>query len=74
MASTPRGKRGRFFEICAFGVEGPDLLKVSVPASQNPRMDPAFVERVRREKGNDYANQEFECQLNFCCFGGASGH
>lgn len=62
MASTPRGRRGRFFEAWVYG-EGPDLLKVCVPASQNPRIDSQFVERVRREKGDDYAKQEFECEF-----------
>ena len=62
MASTPRGKRGRFWEIWTYG-EGADLLKVSVPASENPRIDPGFVEELRREKGAQYVRQEFECQF-----------
>jgi hypothetical protein len=62
MASTPRGKRGRFWEIWAHG-EGADLLKVSAPASENPRIDPAFVEGLRRDKGEAYVRQEFECEF-----------
>jgi len=62
MASTPHGKRGRFWEIWTYG-EGADLLKVSAPASENPRIDPAFVEGLRREKGAQYIRQEFECQF-----------
>jgi len=62
MASTPHGKRGRFWEIWTYG-EGADLLKVSAPASENPRIDPAFVEGLRREKGAQYVRQEFECQF-----------
>ena len=63
MASTPRGRRGRFFEAWSYGEEGPDLLKVRVPASENPRITPSFVERIRREKGDDYARQEFDCEF-----------
>ena len=44
-------------------VEGPDLTKICVPASENPRMDMKFVKKVRREKGEDYASQEFGCQF-----------
>jgi hypothetical protein len=62
MASTPCGKRGRFWEIWSYG-EGADLLKVSAPASENPRIDPAFVARLRKEKGDGYVRQEFECDF-----------
>jgi hypothetical protein len=62
MASTPHGKRGRFWEIWTYG-DGADLLKVSAPASENPRIDPAFVEALRRDKGAQYVAQEFECQF-----------
>lgn len=63
MASTPKGRRGRFFEVWTYGVEGPELTKICVPASENPRMDMKFVEKARREKGEDFAGQEFGCQF-----------
>ena len=62
MASTPRGKRGRFWEMWTYG-EGPDLMKVSAPASENPRIDPAFIEGLRRDKGDFYVQQEFGCEF-----------
>ena len=43
--------------------EGADLLKVRAPASENPRIDARFVERARREKGEQYVQQEFECEF-----------
>lgn len=62
IASTPRGKRGRFWEAWAYGT-GEDLLKVSAPASENPRIDPELVERCRQEKGEDYVKREFGCEF-----------
>ena len=62
MASTPRGRRGRFFELWTYG-EGSDLLKVCAPASENPRLDPKFVEQCRKEYGEDYVRQEFGCEF-----------
>ena len=60
MASTPRGRRGRFFEAWSYG---PDFLKISAPASDNPRIAPEFVDECRREHGEDYVRQEFECKF-----------
>ena len=62
MASTPRGRRGRFFQAWTYS-EGPDLLKVSAPASENPRIPAEFVEECRLEHGDDYIDQEFECKF-----------
>jgi hypothetical protein len=62
MASTPRGMRGRFWEIWAYG-EGSDLLKVSAPASENPRIEAGFVEQMRRDKGEQYVQQELGCEF-----------
>ncbi|HEY3744591.1 MAG TPA: terminase family protein [Bryobacteraceae bacterium] len=62
MASTPRGKRGRFWEAWAYG-EGADLLKVSAKGSECSRIGPEFIERMRLEKGDAYVRQEFECEF-----------
>src|SRR5450432_2399842 len=62
IASTPKGKRGRFWEAWAYG-QGEDLLKVSAPASENPRIDAALVEQCRAEKGEDYVRREFGCEF-----------
>ena len=63
MASTPKGKRGRFWELWEYGEEGPDLLKVRATVEENPRIDPKYLARVRREKGEDYMRQEFGCEF-----------
>jgi hypothetical protein len=62
MASTPRGRRGRFFEMWTYAA-GPGLLRICAPSSENPRIDPSFIERARTEKGDDYVKQEFECEF-----------
>jgi hypothetical protein len=62
MASTPMGRRGRFYEAWAHQ-SGPDVLKVSAPWTENARMAPGFVERMREERGDAFVQQEFECQF-----------
>jgi hypothetical protein len=62
MASTPNGRRGRFYETWAYE-EGPDMLKVSAPWTENPRLSPDFIDRVRSLRGDAYVQQEFECQF-----------
>jgi hypothetical protein len=62
MASTPQGMRGRFFEMWEYG--DPALVKkIRATVSENPRIDPAYVEQVRREKGDAYVRQEFGCEF-----------
>jgi hypothetical protein len=63
MASTPKGRRGRFFETWAYGKDGADLLKVCAPASECQRIPASFIEQMREEKGEDYVRQEFECEF-----------
>ena len=60
MASTPKGKRGRFWEIWTYGK---NWLKVSVPVSENPRIAAEFVEQCREEKGDDWVKRELGCQF-----------
>ena len=62
MASTPKGRRGRFFQAWQHAM-GPDLLKVMVPASENPRIPVEFVEECRQEQGENFVRQEFECEF-----------
>ena len=61
MASTPKGRRGRFYESWEYG--GEDVLKVSATWMENPRIAPGFVEKRRKERGDAYIQQEFECQF-----------
>jgi hypothetical protein len=62
MASTPLGKLGRFFELWEYADAG-TVVKIKAPASENPRIDPAFVEQARRERGDAYVRQEYECEF-----------
>ena len=64
MASTPNGKRGRFYELWASTDCAPQrVLKVMAAASENPRIHPQFVERARRERGELFVRQEFGCEF-----------
>jgi Terminase large subunit, T4likevirus-type, N-terminal len=62
MASTPLGRRGRFYEMWEYA-DGEDILKISVPAAENPRISPEFIERARLERGDAYVRQEFGCEF-----------
>ncbi len=59
MLSTPAGKRGAFFEAW----ENADFERVSVPASQCPRISPDFLEAEKRAMGLHWYRQEFECEF-----------
>ena len=63
MASTPQGRRGRFFEAWTYAEEGPEMLKVKVPASENSRIPKEFLDECRREKGDLFMRVEFECEF-----------
>ncbi len=57
--STPYGKRGFFYEAWADGEE--EWLRVRVPASDVPRISPAFLEQERRALGESWYRQEYFC-------------
>jgi hypothetical protein len=59
--STPAGRRGFFFEQWTQGGDGWE--RISVPASQCPRISPAFLEEQRRTLGPLLYSQEYECQF-----------
>jgi phage FluMu gp28-like protein len=62
LLSTPAGKRGFFWEEWAKG--GADWKRVSVPATECPRIPAAFLERERRRAWKeDWFRQEY-----LCCF------
>lgn len=60
--STPYGRRGHFFE--AWTSAGDDWEKIALKATENPRMDPAFLEQERRILGPRWFSQEYLCE--FC--------
>lgn len=60
LMSTPRGEQGFFYETW---VKSRGWEKIEVPWQQCPRIDPAFIEEERRERGNAWVAQEYECQF-----------
>jgi hypothetical protein len=57
LMSTPFTKRGFFYESWQHG--GPDWLRVSVKATECPRIDAAFLEKERRDLGAEWFRQEY---------------
>jgi len=60
LMSTPRGEQGFFYETWAKSI---GWEKIEVPWQQCPRIDPAFIEEERRERGSAWVAQEYECQF-----------
>lgn len=59
--STPRGKKGFFWEIWANG--GEDWKRVSVTAERCPRISEEFLRKQRVEMGADWVRQEYMCEF-----------
>ena len=58
LMSTPRGKRGFFYETWA---HGGGWMKVAVPVTECPRISKRYVEEQRAELGATPFRQEFMC-------------
>jgi hypothetical protein len=61
LMSTPYGRRGFFYEAWAYG--GDEWLRVSVPATECPRIPAKFLEEERRNVGTDWVRQEYLCEF-----------
>ncbi|MDZ4797090.1 MAG: terminase family protein [Bryobacteraceae bacterium] len=61
LISTPMGKRGFFWQTWAEGGDG--WTRLSVPASEIPRINPAWLESQRLAKGELRFRQEFCCEF-----------
>ena len=59
LMSTPFGKRGHFFEEWTHG--GAEWLRIEIPATDCPRITPAFLDAERRALGPLWFSQEYEC-------------
>jgi Terminase large subunit, T4likevirus-type, N-terminal len=59
--STPCGRRGFFYRFWHDRDE--DWLRISIPATDVPRISPAFLARERRKLGAEGFAQEFLCQF-----------
>jgi hypothetical protein len=64
MMSTPWGKRGFFYDTWEHG--GDDWLRLSVPATECPRILPGYLENERRVMGPVFFGQEFLCDFVDC--------
>jgi hypothetical protein len=61
MMSTPRGKRGFFYEIWQHG--GPEWFRLSVTALNCPRISREFLEEERAALGPVWFAQEFMAEF-----------
>jgi hypothetical protein len=61
MMSTPYGRRGFFYETWSHG--GAEWQRVSVPATECPRIPAEFLEEERRTMGALWFDQEYLCQF-----------
>lgn len=59
--SSPFGKRGFFYEEWTNG--GPTWERYEVPATECPRISPAFLEEERRALGDWWMSQEYFCEF-----------
>lgn len=65
MMSTPHGRRGHFYEA----YKGDEWEKYKVTTHDCPRHDPVFREREKREMGEWWYKQEYECEFMETIFG-----
>jgi len=61
MMSTPWGQRGFFYETWTNA--GPEWCRVSVKATECPRISKTFLEEERKEKTSDWFAQEYLCEF-----------
>jgi hypothetical protein len=59
--STPRGKRGFFYDAWSKG--GDDWKRIEVPAHKMPRITAEFLEGERRALSDNDFRQEYECSF-----------
>jgi hypothetical protein len=62
MMSTPRGKSGFFYSTWEHG--GKDWERVSVPATECPRISKEFLERERSRMGEVLFRREYMCEFS----------
>jgi hypothetical protein len=61
LISTPHGKRGFFFHMWFEG--GEEWERYEVKAPENPRIDPAWLERERLKLSDPMFRQEYLCEF-----------
>ena len=65
LMSTPRGKRGFFYDAWVEG--GADWERVQVKAEDCPRIQPEFLKEERRTMGEAMYQQEYGCGFTDSC-------
>jgi hypothetical protein len=61
LLSTPAGRRGFFYNEWMKG--GDEWFRVSVPATECPRISPEFLERVRKRLPEERFRQSYMCEF-----------
>jgi hypothetical protein len=61
LMSTPAGRRGHFFDAWENG--GEECERVAIKARECPRIKPEFLEQERRNLGDWWYRQEYECEF-----------
>lgn len=61
MMSTPHGRRGFFWETWSSG--GPEWTRISVPATECPRISPEVLAKEKAALGERQFRQEFMCEF-----------
>jgi hypothetical protein len=61
LMSTPNGRRGFFFET--WSNRDPDWHRISVPATECPRITPEFLNRARKSMSDRSFRQEYLCEF-----------
>jgi hypothetical protein len=61
LISTPHGKGGFFYDMWQLG--GESWHRITVKATDCPRIPAAFLEEMRSARGDDYVRQEFLCEF-----------
>jgi hypothetical protein len=61
LLSTPRGKRGFFFDVWSEG--GGDWMRTKITADQCPRIAPEWLLKEKESMPDFWFRQEFECEF-----------
>jgi hypothetical protein len=67
--STPGAKVGWFYTLWEDDLRD-DWLRLKLPATDNPLIDPAFLQGQERELGEDAFRREYLCEFSAGAFGG----
>jgi hypothetical protein len=61
LMSTPNGKRGFFWDVWSKG--GPEWTRITVPATECPRISKDFLAEEQRSNADRFFRQEYMCEF-----------